>query len=216
MGGVISRSNTYPWVLSAAQLSAATPALSSGRPLTWVDGWGGLPFRARSLFCVCRKQSIAGLLGGPIFADTAGDVVAEVEGISDRGTLYLRRFTLSPYQTAWIPTDGLLDIRVRVLRCGTTDYELAAIATDGDSPPRPAPLILAQRQIQPGTWYAPPGAYEMIPAVADAGFSWSTTADTGGATTIGSPAVIGAKQDVLGGRFTVTVANWACLWRIAQ
>lgn len=213
----LARTNSNQWVLTAAQLVAAAPSLSAGRPISLVDGWGGAPFRARSLFVLARKASVSMLGAGPVATAGAGDIVLEVEGISTGGSLYLRRFTVGPYQTAWIPTDGLLDVRVRVLRVATSGYDLAAIATDGDSPPRPPPLILGQSSIQPGTYYVPPGAYELVPATPDPGFSWSTTSDVGGTTTIPVATVVGQVQAVAGARFTVAVGGgFSCLWRIAQ
>lgn len=149
-----------------------------------------------------------------------GDIPIELRGLyrAGGGGIWVRRFLVPPFRRFEVDISSFPDISASVL--GTSGAQgFAVYSTVSNRPPpqdnqRDLPFW-AETYDAPGTYDVPPGADRALADVADAGFAWRVGTVAGGfGFAFGAPLAVGVPVDVMGGRFTTTVAGLRITWRI--
>ena len=142
-----------------------------------------------------------------------GGTTIEVKGTTPGGW-WTRRFTLSAFRMVVLDVSPFTDVSLQVLGSNLLGFGLGGHISDYPIQSTPSePLLLSESYATIGRYDVPPGADQLFPAVADAGFSWRGALI---GLNIADPAVVGATMTVRGQLFNTSVANFAGVWRIAR
>lgn len=148
-------------------------------------------------------------------AAQAGDVVIQLRAVLSSGAWYLRRFSLPRFRPVTLDVSSWADGMIDVLYAQAAGADVVGQVSNRVSNSKPdETLFYGESYSIAGQYLTPPGAREVYPAVADAGFTWSAGAGTiPGNVNVLDPAVVGQQKAVKGPHFTVTAA-WGAIWRI--
>lgn len=191
-------SQSQSWILRAPNV------VGGAKPID-----GGAPFPARTLLIETRSSQEP----PTVPFDVAGNIVLQLTGLCRDGSAYYRRFAVGAWGGVAFYIEPFNGFEVEVLGSNMPGFDLVITATEGDEAANPAPLLLPEVRVA-GTWLVPWGATEMVPMVADPGFSWLISDANGSLLTIPAPAVAGVVQQALGLRYTTTASPFGLVWRI--
>lgn len=155
-----------------------------------------------------------GSMAAPVLP--SGGVVIQVRGIVGAGGWYLRRFSLTNFRMIQLDLSRFRDVQIEVLR--STLNGASVVVTISNQPCETSfnePLWYGEEYTAAGTYEVPPGATEIIPELADAGFNWrSASFGPTGVVTIPDAMVIGVERSVKGTNFEVVANPFRAVWRV--
>ena len=191
-------SKSHSWILRAPFVSAGAKPID-----------GNAPFPAKTLLIETRTTQEPPIV--PF--DVSGNIVLQFKGLCENGSAYYRRFAVGAWGGVAFYIEPFNGYEVEVLGSNMPGFDLIITATQGDEAANPAPLLYPEVRVA-GTYLVPWGATEMVPTVADAGFTWLSADANGSTVSIPAPAVAGVVQQALGLRYTTTASPFGLVWRI--
>lgn len=171
-----------------------------------------MPAGTKTLIVSARKQLVP---REPVTQDD--NFVLQLELKNERSGTYARRFALGPWCSFTFGVEPFQSFTIWILHApsltGGNDFNLVVEASDGEEAEQQLPLLYPETLTTSGVWGVPWGAYELLPANDDPGFTWHINDVSGGVVSIAAPALAGQPQPVQGLRYETSVL-FTGIWRI--
>lgn len=142
----------------------------------------------------------------------AAEVKLEV-GVSEGGAGWSRTFSLTA-AGVWFTAANWESVLARVETVGAEDVRIAWAWTTIEPQSTASQRLLYVETITAGTRKCPEGAVAVTPEDADNSWEFITEAAAGAPISITTPLTAATRREVIGDRYTATVANRLCweLW----